>query len=114
MAKFKVVEVLPLAERTADGNTHTAPIGVEEFREAQFYLLVTAKAGTNPTLDVTIESKIPKNDVFIEHTKFTQINTTGKEVKNLANLGGAMAILYDIGGTDTPKFTFGVYAVFKE
>jgi len=101
-------------EVSATGNTHSTPYYVLPFKEGNFFLNVTAKAGTTPTIDVVVESKDPSADKWHTIATFTQIgDTIGSEMKPVAaNLGKNIAIKYTLGGSN-PVYTFTVYAVLK-
>jgi len=110
--KGKVIKIFS-GTKTATGNTHSTPIDVMQFKEGTFFINVTAKSGTTPTLDVVVESKDPAADIWNTIATFTQATDVTNELKAVAaNLGNKIAIKYTIGGT-SPSFTFSVYAVPK-
>lgn len=105
--------LLASAARTASGDTSATPVNVKRFKEANFFLDVTAVAGTAPTLDVAVKSKDPASGKWFDLVKFTQATAVTSEMKSIAgNLGSLIAVFYTIGGT-SPSFTFSVGAVLK-
>ena len=101
--------------KDADGNTHSNPKNVSGFQEGVFFLEVTAKSGTAPTLDVDIETYDPETDDWYKLEAFTQMTDIGKaDPVKLANcLGQKIAISWVIGGTETPTLTFSVSGIVK-
>lgn len=105
--------LLASAARTASGDTSATPVNVKRFKEANFFLDVTAVAGTEPTLDVAVKSKDPASGKWFDLVTFTQATGVTSEMKSVAgNLGSLIAVFYTIGGT-SPSFTFSVGAVLK-
>ena len=95
-------------------DTHTDAKFVGPYKEADFYIVCSAKSGTDPTLDVLVETKHPTLDKWFTIVTFAQLVDVGQERKVLAaNLGDTLAIKKTVGGTVTPTFTFSVYAVVK-
>ena len=69
---------------------------------------VTAKEGTNPTLDVLIEDTLDGTN-WNTIKAFAQLVTTGLEVVDITTpFSDNLRVSWTIGGTDTPKFTFEV------
>lgn len=107
-----VVEIFT-GTKTATGNTKTAPVEVMHFKEGTFFIDCTAKAGTTPTLNVTVLTYDKSGDDWHVIATFTELTDVGKEMKAVAaNMGDKIAIVYTLGGT-TPSFTFTVSAVLK-
>ncbi len=105
--------LLASAARTASGDTSATPVNVKRFKEANFFLDVTAVAGTEPTLDVAVKSKDPASGKWFDLVTFTQATGVTSEMKSVAgNLGSLIVVFYTIGGT-SPSFTFSVGAVLK-
>jgi len=99
--------------KTATGNTGETPIYVGHFKEASFFLNVTAKSGTTPTLGCKIQTK-GEDGQWYDLVTFTQATDVTHEMKEKANcLGEYIRLLYTIGGT-TPSFTFTCYGYFKK
>jgi len=98
---------------TDDGTQRT--LGAVLAGEALYVALhVTAVTGTNPTLDVVIESSATGSFSGEETTRitFTQADDITSEWMSVA---GAITdtfwrVTWAIGGTDTPTFTFAVIA----
>jgi len=98
---------------TDDGTQRT--LGAVAADEALYAALhVTAASGTNPTLDVVVESSATGAFAGEETTRitFTQATDVTSEWSSVA---GAITdtywrVTWAIGGTDTPTFTFAVIA----
>ena len=99
------------------GTGYSNPINASEYEEAVFFLDVTTKEGTNPTLDLTLQLS-PDNPTadnwFDTGSVFTQSVAEVKRLLAIASgLGMYARFKYVIGGTNTPKFTFSLKGVFK-
>lgn len=73
---------------------------------------VTAASGTLPTLDVKIQDSVDGGTNWndIAGLSFTQLITTGQEIKIPARIfSDTLRVAYTIGGTN-PSFTFSVKA----
>jgi len=109
--------VLKLIEKTdatagTSGHSHADPQGVMPFKEANFFLNVTAIAGATKTLDVKVVSKDPSADKWHQVVAFTQATDITAEMKiAAANLGENIAIEYTKNTATVVTFT--VYAVVK-
>ncbi len=104
---FFLETILASAQRdsTAAGST-LAGFGRADVLRLQ--IEVTAKEGTNPTLDVLIEDTLDGSNWNTIGT-FAQLVTTGLEVINVTSpFSDNIRVSWTIGGTDTPKFTFNV------
>ncbi len=107
------VTILPSGERTASDDTSTTPIDTKKYKEALFFLDVTAVAGTAPTLDVKIKTKDPTSGKWFDLVSFTQVTGVTSEMKSVGGLlGSQIAVFYSITG-DSPSFTFSIGAVLK-
>jgi hypothetical protein len=107
------VTMLASAARTASGDTSAIPVDVKKFKEAVFFLDVTAASGTTPTLDVKIKTKDPVSGKWFDLASFTQATGITSEMKAVSGLlGSQIAAFYTIAG-DTPSFTFSLGAVLK-
>jgi len=100
-------------EIKANGNTKTTFLDVEGFKGGLFFIKCSAASGTNPTLDVKVIAYDKKTADWYTLVTFTQLTTTGKEMKTCADVGQRIAIEYTIAGTNTPSFTFIVSAILK-
>jgi len=107
------VTLLASATRTTSGDTSATPVDVKKYKEAVFFLDVTAVSGTAPTLDVKIKTKDPVSGKWFDLAAFTQATDVTSEMKAVSGLlGSQIAVFYTIGGT-TPSFTFSVGVVLK-
>lgn len=107
------VTMLASAARTASGDTSAIPVDVKKFKEAVFFLDVTAASGTTPTLDVKIKTKDPVSGKWFDLASFTQATGITSEMKAVSGLiGSQIAAFYTIAG-NTPSFTFSLGAVLK-
>ena len=97
------------------------------WKGVRFFLSVTAKAGTNPTLNIKIQAQnplVPANfhdivgaafaEKVAEATDFLTLYPGMTASSNLIVsevLGGPFRVVATIGGTATPTFTFSLAAV---
>lgn len=104
--------ILPSAARTTSGTSAEFTVG--NYKEASFFLNVTAVSGTTPTLDVKIQTKDPVSGEWFDIVTFTQATGITKERKadKTIDIGSVIRASYTIGGT-TPSFTFSLGAVVK-
>lgn len=120
MFLFNLVELLKyrnVSSKLFEGDVNEAevdnkddPIEVGPFKEATFFLNVSAFAGTN--INVKIYSKDPAADKWHEIAAFTQLTDVGSELKSVAaNLGDKIA--YVITPTGAGVKTLTVSANFK-
>ena len=111
---YKVVTILESDERTESGNTESTPVEAGIFQETNLVLDITAVAGTNPTLDISIVTYDKTSKKWVTVDSFEQKTGTGTTLKTItANLGYKIAVVWTIGGTETPSFTFSLGAVIK-
>jgi len=107
------VIILSSSARTTSGDTSSSPVDTKKYREALFFLDVTAASGTNPTLDVVIKTKDPASGKWFDLVVFTQATGVTSEKKVVSSaLGSQIAAFYTITGS-TPSFTFSLGAVLK-
>jgi len=103
---------LPLAEEVVVGigSGPGATTGVHLLNSAlSFILEVTAKAGTNPTLDVDIEVLDEISGNWFVLDSFAQKVAEGFERLAAVSIPeGRIRAVWTIGGTDTPTFSFTV------
>lgn len=109
MARTSFVTFLPSAARTESGNS--GEFNLYDHDEALVFLDVTAASGTDPTLDVKVQTKDP-NGKWYDLVSFTQKTDVGQEAKAVTVYGETLRIAYTIGGTE-PSFTFAVTAIAK-
>lgn len=94
------------AARVASGNGTSVETG--SFTEIRGLVLdVTAASGTNPTLDVRVETS-DDNTTWRTISSFAQATTVTNEHKEFGPLGRYVRIAWTIAGTATPSFTFSV------
>lgn len=97
----------------ATGNTQSTPIPCKTEQEGTFYLKITAVTGSNPTLDVVIQTYNPMTNTWHTLATFDQKIATGQDEGFVEyGLGEKLACLYTIGGS-TPSFTFTVDVTLK-
>ena len=105
--------MLDSGTRTATGDNSATPSDVKWAKEGMFFLDVTAVSGTDPTLDVTIQTKDDTSGCWFPIATFTQKTAVGRELKSVsANLGSIIAVFWKIEGTD-PSFMFSVGFILK-
>lgn len=73
-------------------------------------LAITAVAGTNPTLDVTVETSIDNGvaDAWRSIGTFAQKTGVSTERKTFVGADRFVRLSWTIGGTASPSFTFSV------
>lgn len=91
------------AERTATGNGASVEVGDKAV--GRLLLDVTARTGTTPTLDVTIQTSFDGVTWRTAGT-FTQATATGQQ-RISCMLDRYVRAIWTIGGT-TPSFTFSI------
>jgi hypothetical protein len=75
-----------------------------------------ASAGTNPTLDVTVEASATLGGDYtaITGAAFTRVTSTASQQKLVISSDETarfVRVTYTIGGTSSPSFTFSVNGV---
>jgi len=96
---------------TAGGNTQSTPQRVSQFKEANFFLDLTAKAGTL-TFNISVFTKDPVSGKWFSLVAFTQASDVTTEMKTVAaNLGAYIACVWTIGAATS--VTFSLSAVLK-
>jgi len=73
-------------------------------------LVITARSGTNPTLDVVLETTADGTNYYTVLAFPQQTNTTTGVSRVFGPLGATSRWKWTVGGTDTPSFTFAVTA----
>lgn len=95
-------------------DTKDTPIDVASFKEANFYLDITATSGTGQTLDIDIVTYDETGDDWYIIASFAQQTTTGNAVEYCSsNLGKKIAADIAIDGTN-PSFTFSLTCDLKD
>lgn len=103
-ADTEAVTLLASAAKDATFNTDAIELG--DRGSARLDLAVTAASGTNPTLDVEIQTS-PDGSTWTAVASFTQKTTTGSQHKLFAPLDRYVRAACTIGGT-LPSFTFSL------
>ncbi|MCL4848739.1 MAG: hypothetical protein KJ066_19495 [Acidobacteria bacterium] len=111
MVRGEDVVLLPAAARTQ--NAAGAAVPSDEFSTAVLELDVTARSGTNPTLDVAIETRFSGFSTWVEVDTFAQATNVGAQRKVVSGLADEVRAVGEIGGTGTPTFTYGVRGHLK-
>jgi len=73
-------------------------------------LAITARSGTDPTLDVVLETTADGTNFYTVLAFPQQANTTTGVARVFGPLGSSSRWKWTIGGTDTPSFTFAISA----
>lgn len=73
-------------------------------------LTITAAAGTDPTLDVTLETTTDGTNYYTLTPAFPQQTGAAAVSRTFDGLGSSCRWKWTIGGTDTPSFTFSIAA----
>lgn len=107
----------PTAARTATGNG--TAVDVQTYDGDLIFILdsAAASAGTNPTLDIKLQSSDTQNGTYgdITGATFTRVTDAAASQQTLVVSKDEnrrwFRIVYTIGGTASPSFTFSVNAV---
>lgn len=91
---------------TADGTA----FATENIDEIEAELIITAVDGTDPTLDVVLQTTTDDGDYYTVGSFPQQTTTTEGVGRVFTGLGASCRWSWTIGGTDTPSFTFSVAA----
>lgn len=70
--------------------------------------VVTAASGTNPTLDVILQTTTDGTTYYTVGAFTQKTAITAAEAKTFGPLGDTSRWRWTIGGTDTPTFTFAI------
>lgn len=101
---------------TATGTNRTSTsypiLNVMQFKEASFFLRLSALVGTPGTFDLDVESKSPAGEFYETLASFAQLAALGNEKINVAaNLGSHLSLAWTLATFTSATFT--VYGVFK-
>lgn len=103
------------ANETASGNTEDFE-GVHADGPGVLYVDVTVSAGTSETLDLVLQEKDPESGKYIDSgltiAQITAVGFTRYEIPELFGL--IYRLLWTIGGTAGPNFTFSALLVAKD
>lgn len=106
-----VDEILASAARTTSGTN--SGFNKNDLHEGLMLLDVTAVSGTNPTLNVKVQTSPDNANWFdLPNGAFTQLTAAGKQALKTDNFGKYIRVAYTISGTN-PGFTFSVVFVGK-
>ena len=116
LEKLDLLSFHPIAARTTTGEATSI-----DLRDYDGDLMLNldaaaAGAGTNPTLDVTVEhsDESAANFTQIGTTAFTRVTNTASRQKLVISKDDAkrfVRVKYTIGGTNSPSFTFSVTGI---
>jgi len=67
-------------------------------------------AGTNPTMDVKLQTSVDDGASYFDTVAFAQATTTGVTGKLFSPIAGKSRWVLDIGGTSTPAFAMSIVA----
>jgi hypothetical protein len=95
------------ARTTSTNGTAFDTSGVDSVSAA---LVITARSGTNPTLDVVLETTADGTNYYTVLAFPQQTNTTTGVARVFGPLGSLSRWKWTVGGTDTPSFTFAITA----
>src|SRR5262245_38192836 len=107
----RIAKVVLTASSAKASNTADDGVEVGGLGNLILTLECTAKTGTNPTLDVTVETSADDGDQdeWRELGAFTQLDDeTGTEKKSFPGADNYVRVSWEIGGTSSPGFTFSV------
>lgn len=96
-----------LASAARTTSSTSSAFKIKGSNSIRVYVDVTAKTGTNPTLDIDIETS-PDNSNWYTAVTMTQITDTGQFTDTATIIGPYVRVKYAFGGSDTPGFTFSV------
>jgi hypothetical protein len=71
-------------------------------------------AGTNPTMDVKLQSSVDDGTSYFDVASFTQATTTGISGKVFSAIGPKSRWALDIGGTSTPVFAMSIATLIRQ
>lgn len=119
----EIVTVFASAARTATTTNSSDIDNDPQEKGVKLFLDITAVSGTNPTLDIKLQSKDPVSAKYedMAGAAFAEKTATGQGILTIypgvaetANvsvsdiLGSTWRIVATIGGTDTPTFTYSL------
>ncbi len=110
------ISLHPTAARTSTGNG--TAVDLQQYDGDLIVLLdsAAASAGTNPTLDIKLQGSDTQGGTYadISGAAFTQVTSTASQQTLVISKSESprwLRIVYTIGGTNSPSFTFSVNAV---
>lgn len=116
LEKLDLLTFHAVAARTATGDGSGVDLQAYDGDLALILDAAAAGAGTNPTLDVTVEhsDESAANFTQIGSTAFTRVtNTAARQILAISKDEAKryVRVKYTIGGTNSPSFTFSVTGV---
>lgn len=116
LEKLQLLSVHPVAARTATGDATSVDLQTYDGDVALILDSAAAGAGTNPTLDVSVEhsDESAANFTQIGTTAFARVTSTASRQILVISKDEAkryVRVKYTIGGTSNPSFTFSVTGV---
>jgi len=116
LEKLELLSFHPTAARTATGNGTGLDLRQLDGDVVLILDSAAAGAGTNPTLDVTVEhsDSLSADYTAISGAAFTRVTSTASQQKLVISKDEAkryVRVTYTIGGTSSPSFTFSVTGV---
>ncbi|KKL87330.1 hypothetical protein LCGC14_1935790 [marine sediment metagenome] len=116
-AQVRTIVLHESANETAGGNSDDTP-EIPSDGPSVMYLDITAVGGTAPVLDIDIEVRDPISGEYIVLVAIPQKNATGFTRFTDALLDelrdAIYRIVWTIGGTASPNFTFSLAWVLKD
>lgn len=103
-----------LAEAARTSSDNSVSQAVLTYRSGFFELRISNVSGTNPTLDVKLQTSQDNTNWADLYTFETQMVVATVHHQSTFGFGNYLRINYTIGGTDTPTFTFSVIASMRE
>lgn len=116
LEKLQLLSMHPVAARTATGEATSVDLQTYDGDVALILDSAAAGAGTNPTLDVSVEhsDESAANFTQIGTTAFARVTSTASRQILVISKDEAkryVRVKYTIGGTNSPSFTFSVTGV---
>jgi hypothetical protein len=116
LEKLDLLSFHPVSARTATGEATGVDLRQYDGDVVLILDSAAAGAGTNPTLDVTVEhsDSLSTDYTAITGAAFTQVTDAASRQKLVIDVDGAkryVRVKYTIGGTSSPSFTFSVTGV---
>lgn len=113
----RLISLVASAARTTSSQS-TGVLAADDSKRLHVVCVASAKTGTNPTLDLDLQSSLD-NTNWVTVKSFSQLTDTGNAAITVAksedattgvSWGPYLRIKWTIGGTNTPGYTFKVDA----
>jgi len=112
-AKRAIIVTIKSGAVVAAGDTQSSPIRVSQFKEANFFLDITAIEGSTKEFTPTVYTKDPVSGKWFALVAFTMATAISSEMKIVAaNLGEYISIAWTKNAATT-SITFSLSAVLK-